>query len=65
MQRVTIERARSLVRQYTAVREAAMVEQVATRMVAQGECVWHALSQVTGKACWCSKCAPHCRRLGS
>ena len=62
---VTIERARSLVRQYTAVRDASVVEQVALRMVNQGECVWHALAQVTGKSCWCSKCAPHFRRLGS
>lgn len=65
MQAMSIQRARSLVKQYTAVRDTAMVERVATRMVEQGECVWHALSQVTGKSCWCSKCAPHFRRLGS
>lgn len=60
-----LQRARSLVKQYTAVRDATVVEQVAQRMVATGEGVWHSLSQVTGKPCWCSKCATHLRRLGS
>lgn len=52
-----LQRARSLVKQYTAARDPVVVEQVAQRMVDTGECVWHAFAQVTGKACWCAECA--------
>lgn len=59
----SIERARQLVRQYSAGGSPEMVEAVAQRMVAQDECVWHAAAQVTGKQCWCADCRPDARRF--
>jgi len=56
---MTIARARNLVRQYTGVTNPETIEAIATRMVEKSECVWHALSQVTGKACWCRQCSPN------
>lgn len=62
----TLDRARQLARGYIAVRpgqDPEFIERVAQRMVAEGECVWHALSVVTGKACWCAACRPDVKRF--
>lgn len=58
---MTLTQARKLVVSYTAAqlpRDEVTVQQTAQRMVQHNECVWHALSQVTGKPCWCAKCKP-------
>jgi len=54
---MTLKRARGLVAQYTAYDKPEIAEKVALRMVETGECVWHAVSQVTGQPCWCNDCA--------
>lgn len=52
----TIEQARQLVRQNTIELTPEQSEQVAQRMVARGECVWHALSRVVSCPCLCTPC---------
>jgi hypothetical protein len=63
---LTIEQARRYVLSFTAARKGKddeVIEKTAARMVATGECAWHALSQVTGSACWCADCRPDVRRF--
>lgn len=63
---MTIERARLMVLSFTAVRKGEheeIIEKTAMRMVEKGECVWHALAQVTGKPCWCRDCRPDVTRF--
>lgn len=51
---LTKERAERLVRQYTAVTNPALAAAVVRDMLdTGGSCVWHSLSRVTGKPCWC------------
>ena len=67
----TNQQARRLVLNYTgaqAGRDDVLIAKVVERMVTKGECVWHALSEVTGKPCWCGACRPKhlgARRLAS
>lgn len=55
---MSIERARSLVRNYTAYTksEADITERIAQHMVKTGDCVWHATSFIVGTQCWCADC---------
>lgn len=53
---MNIERARRLVRQYTAAKTSEEAEPIAQRMILHNECVWHALAMVSGKPCRCSDC---------
>lgn len=51
---------------YTACRvgkDDAVIAATAERIVRTGECVWHALAQVTKKPCWCARCRPDVRRF--
>lgn len=56
MHPISITRARRLVRQYTAARTVEEAEPIAQHMVRTGDCVWHALSVVTGNPCQCHDC---------
>lgn len=57
----TIEHARRMVLAFSAAqlpRDEDIVQKTAEHIVKTGDCVWHAMSQVTGKDCWCAKCKP-------
>jgi len=59
----TVEKAIRFIRGYTVGLTSQQQQAVAERMVATGECVWHAAAQVTGKRCWCSDCMPEVTRI--
>lgn len=59
----TIESAKNMLRGCVVGIKSDTLEKAAALMVETDVCAWHAFSVVSGKPCWCAKCAPQVRRF--